>query len=163
MRCQSFCRPARQSVYRDLGFNDYAVKLALRPDKRFGSDAMWDQAEEELRQAVQASGLSDSRLRTKFEELPGEGAFYAPKLEFHLTDAIGRTWQVGTIQSDRVLPERLDASYVGADGATASPGDAPPRDPWYVRAIHRHPDRASCRPLPALAGAGPGGGGDDRV
>ena len=108
------------SVYRDLGFENYSVKLALRPDKRFGSDAMWDQAEEELRQAVQASGLSDA-IKAKFEELPGEGAFYAPKLEFHLTDAIGRTWQVGTIQSDRVLPERLDASYVGADGERHRP------------------------------------------
>jgi threonyl-tRNA synthetase len=103
------------SVYRDLGFDDYAVKLALRPDKRFGDDAMWDKAEDELRQAVLASDLSDA-IKEKFEELPGEGAFYAPKLEFHLTDAIGRTWQVGTIQSDRVLPERLDASYVGEDG-----------------------------------------------
>ncbi|MGI4949616.1 MAG: threonine--tRNA ligase, partial [Janthinobacterium lividum] len=108
------------SVYRDLGFEDYAVKLALRPDKRFGSDAMWDQAEDELRRAVHASGLSDA-IKAKFEELPGEGAFYAPKLEFHLTDAIGRTWQVGTIQSDRVLPERLDASYVGADGERHRP------------------------------------------
>ncbi|WP_374293426.1 threonine--tRNA ligase [Sphingomonas sp.] len=102
-------------VYRDLGFEDYAVKLALRPDKRFGSDAMWDQSEDELRRAVQQSNLSDT-IKAKFEELPGEGAFYAPKLEFHLTDAIGRTWQVGTIQSDRVLPERLDASYVAEDG-----------------------------------------------
>ena len=108
------------SVYRDLGFEDYAVKLALRPDKRFGSDAMWDQAEEELRLAVHASGLSDA-IKARFEELPGEGAFYAPKLEFHLTDAIGRTWQVGTIQSDRVLPDRLDASYVGADGERHRP------------------------------------------
>ena len=108
------------SVYRELGFEEYAVKLALRPDKRFGSDAMWDQAEEELRQAVHASGLSDA-IKAKFEELPGEGAFYAPKLEFHLTDAIGRTWQVGTIQSDRVLPDRLDASYVGADGERHRP------------------------------------------
>jgi threonyl-tRNA synthetase len=103
------------SVYRELGFEDYAVKLALRPEKRFGSDEMWDKAEEELRQAVHQSSLSDA-IKAKFEELPGEGAFYAPKLEFHLTDAIGRTWQVGTIQSDRVLPERLDASYVGEDG-----------------------------------------------
>jgi threonyl-tRNA synthetase len=111
---QKFCE-LLDSVYRDLGFEDYAVKLALRPDKRFGSDEMWDLAEDELRQAVLASGLSDG-IKAKFEELPGEGAFYAPKLEFHLTDAIGRTWQVGTIQSDRVLPERLDASYVGEDG-----------------------------------------------
>ena len=108
------------SVYRDLGFEDYAVKLALRPDKRFGSDAMWDIAEEELRRAVLGSALPEG-IRAKFEELPGEGAFNAPKLEFHLTDAIGRTWQVGTIQSDRVLPERLDASYVGEDGARHRP------------------------------------------
>jgi len=108
------------SVYRDLGFEDYAVKLALRPEKRFGSEAMWDQAEAELREAVTRSNLSEG-IKGKFEELPGEGAFYAPKLEFHLTDAIGRTWQVGTIQSDRVLPERLDASYIGADGERHRP------------------------------------------
>jgi threonyl-tRNA synthetase len=108
------------SVYRDLGFEDYAAKLALRPEKRFGSDEMWDKSEEELRRAVAVSSLSDS-IKAKFEELPGEGAFYAPKLEFHLTDAIGRTWQVGTIQSDRVMPERLDASYVGDDGERHRP------------------------------------------
>jgi threonyl-tRNA synthetase len=111
---RKFCE-LLDSVYRDLGFDNYAVKLALRPEKRFGSDAMWDVAEDELRRAVLASGLSDA-IKANFEELEGEGAFYAPKLEFHLTDAIGRTWQVGTIQSDRVLPERLDASYVGEDG-----------------------------------------------
>jgi threonyl-tRNA synthetase len=102
------------SVYRDLGFDSYAIKLALRPDKRFGSDAMWDNAEQVLRDAVQAAGRATEEYG--WEELPGEGAFYAPKLEFHLTDAIGRTWQVGTIQADEVLPERLDASYVGEDG-----------------------------------------------
>ena len=111
---RKFCE-LLHSVYQDLGFTDYAVKLALRPEKRFGSDEMWDQSEQELRDAVQASNLPDD-IKAKFEELPGEGAFYAPKLEFHLTDAIGRTWQVGTIQSDRVLPDRLDASYVGEDG-----------------------------------------------
>ncbi|PVE58006.1 threonine--tRNA ligase [Arthrobacter sp. TPD3018] len=111
---RKFCE-LLHSVYLDLGFTDYAVKLALRPEKRFGSDEMWDQSEQELRDAVQASNLPDD-IKAKFEELPGEGAFYAPKLEFHLTDAIGRTWQVGTIQSDRVLPDRLDASYVGEDG-----------------------------------------------
>ncbi|MBY9062758.1 threonine--tRNA ligase [Sphingomonas yunnanensis] len=116
---RKFCE-LLDSVYRDLGFEDYAVKLALRPDKRFGDDAMWDKSEQELRDAVHASGLSDA-IKAKFEELPGEGAFYAPKLEFHLTDAIGRTWQVGTIQSDRVLPERLDASYVGEDGQRHRP------------------------------------------
>ncbi len=116
---RQFCE-LLDSVYRDLGFADYAVKLALRPEKRFGTEEMWDKAEAELRAAVLGSGLSDA-IKAKFEELPGEGAFYAPKLEFHLTDAIGRTWQVGTIQSDRVLPERLDASYVGADGERHRP------------------------------------------
>lgn len=111
---RDFCE-LLDSVYQDLGFTDYAVKLALRPEKRFGSEEMWDKAEAELREAVLSSNLSDD-IKAKFEELPGEGAFYAPKLEFHLTDAIGRTWQVGTIQSDRVLPERLDATYVGEDG-----------------------------------------------
>jgi threonyl-tRNA synthetase len=80
---------------------------------------MWDQAERELREAVAAAGRATEEFG--WEELPGEGAFYAPKLEFHLTDAIGRTWQVGTIQSDRVLPERLDASYVGEDGERHRP------------------------------------------
>ena len=101
------------SVYRDFGF-EYDIKLALRPEKRFGSDADWDKAEQELRDALIANGL-------EWEELPGEGAFYAPKLEWHLTDAIGRTWQVGTIQSDRVLPDRLDATYVGEDGEKHRP------------------------------------------
>ena len=105
-------------IYGDFGFK-YSVKLALRPDKRFGSDADWDKAEGELRDAVVKAGLATEAYR--WEELPGEGAFYAPKLEWHLTDAIGRTWQVGTLQADRVLPERLDASYVGADGERHRP------------------------------------------
>lgn len=107
------------TVYRDLGFDSYAIKLALRPEKRFGSDAMWDKAEQTLRDAVAASGRATEEYG--WEELEGEGAFYAPKLEFHLTDAIGRTWQVGTIQADTVLPERLDASYVGEDGERHRP------------------------------------------
>ncbi len=115
---QSFCKLADR-IYRDMGFDGYAIKLALRPDKRFGSDEMWDQAEAELRDAVVRAGLATDDYG--WEELPGEGAFYAPKLEWHLTDAIGRTWQVGTIQSDRVLPERLDASYVAEDGERHRP------------------------------------------
>jgi threonyl-tRNA synthetase len=107
------------SVYRDLGFDQYAIKLALRPDKRFGSEEMWDWSEQSLRDAVHAAGRDTPEFG--WEELAGEGAFYAPKLEFHLTDAIGRTWQVGTIQTDTVLPERLDASYVGEDGARHRP------------------------------------------
>jgi threonyl-tRNA synthetase len=107
------------SVYRELGFEQYAIKLALRPDKRFGSDEMWDWAEQSLRDAVASTGRNTPEWG--WEELPGEGAFYAPKLEFHLTDAIGRTWQVGTLQTDTVLPERLDASYVGEDGERHRP------------------------------------------
>jgi threonyl-tRNA synthetase len=106
-------------VYKDLGFPDYEIKLALRPEKRFGSEAMWDWSEQSLRDAVRAAGRDTAEFG--WEELPGEGAFYAPKLEFHLTDAIGRTWQVGTIQTDTVLPERLDASYVAEDGQRHRP------------------------------------------
>jgi threonyl-tRNA synthetase len=107
------------TVYKDLGFPDYAIKLALRPEKRFGSEEMWDWSEQSLRDAVRAAGRDSAEYG--WEELPGEGAFYAPKLEFHLTDAIGRTWQVGTIQTDTVLPERLDASYVAEDGQRHRP------------------------------------------
>ncbi|MBH5321283.1 threonine--tRNA ligase [Aurantiacibacter sediminis] len=109
---RAFCKLADE-VYSDFGFT-YDVKLALRPEKRFGSDADWDKAEQELRDAVAEAGMDNDEYG--WEELPGEGAFYAPKLEWHLTDAIGRTWQVGTIQGDRVLPDRLDATYVGEDG-----------------------------------------------
>ncbi|SNS57092.1 MULTISPECIES: threonine--tRNA ligase [unclassified Azospirillum] len=101
-------------VYKDLGFDKIAVKLALRPDVRLGTDETWDKAEESLRVALRANGL-------EFEELPGEGAFYGPKVEFHLTDAIGRSWQCGTLQLDFQLPERLDASYIGQDGAKHRP------------------------------------------
>lgn len=114
---QAFCEMADR-VYKDFGFT-YAIKLALRPDNRIGTDEQWDKAEAELRDAVVRAGLATEEYG--WEELPGEGAFYAPKLEWHLTDAIGRTWQVGTIQSDRMLPERLDASYIGEDGARHRP------------------------------------------
>ncbi len=102
-------------VYKDLGFDqNISVKLALRPTPRAGVDATWDKAEDGLRKALRGAGLS-------FEELPGEGAFYGPKVEFHLTDAIGRTWQCGTLQLDFVLPERLDATYIGEDGQKHRP------------------------------------------
>ena len=114
---RKFCALA-DAVYKDFGFS-YQVKLALRPEKRFGSEADWDKAEQELRDAVAEAGMANAEYG--WEELPGEGAFYAPKLEWHLTDAIGRTWQVGTIQGDRVLPDRLDASYVGEDGEKHRP------------------------------------------
>ena len=108
-----FCGLVTQ-VYEDLGFSDVSVKLALRPDMRAGDDAVWDRAENGLRDALTAVGLD-------WEELPGEGAFYGPKIEYHLRDAIGRTWQCGTLQLDFVLPERLGASYVGEDGEKHMP------------------------------------------
>jgi threonyl-tRNA synthetase len=101
-------------VYGHMGMTDITYKLATRPDQRAGDDATWDRAETALADALDANGL-------KFSYAPGEGAFYGPKLEFHLTDAIGRTWQCGTFQLDYVLPERLDASYVGEDGARHRP------------------------------------------
>jgi threonyl-tRNA synthetase len=101
-------------VYKDLGFDKISVKLALRPEKRIGADELWDWAENALREALKSAGL-------EFEELPGEGAFYGPKVEFHLTDAIGRTWQCGTLQVDPNLPERLGASYIGEDSQRHRP------------------------------------------
>jgi threonyl-tRNA synthetase len=101
-------------VYEDLGVELHSVKLALRPDLRFGDDETWTIAEDTLERAANAAGV-------QVERLPNEGAFYGPKLEFHLRDAIGRTWQCGTLQLDYVLPERLDASYIGEDGAKHRP------------------------------------------
>ena len=112
-----FCTPAQveaevtafhvqaMKVYADFGFTDLAIKLALRPDKRIGSDEFWDRTEDMLRRALRAAGVT-------WEELPGEGAFYAPKIEYHLKDSIGRAWQVGTMQVDFMMPERLGAEYV---------------------------------------------------
>ncbi|MDG1737477.1 MAG: threonine--tRNA ligase [Paracoccaceae bacterium] len=96
-------------MYKDLGFENFKVKFSDRPETRAGSDEVWDKAEEALLSATRAAGIEP-------ELNPGEGAFYGPKLEFVLTDAIGRDWQCGTHQVDFVLPERLDASYIGADG-----------------------------------------------
>ena len=102
------------AVYRDFGFHDVAVKLSLRPAKRAGSDDVWDRAEAGLRDALSAAGMS-------WDELPGEGAFYGPKIEYHIKDAIGRSWQCGTLQLDFVLPERLDAEFVAEDNARHRP------------------------------------------
>ena len=102
------------SMYHDLGFDDVMVKFADRPQTRAGSDAVWDKAEKALKDATEAAGM-ETQLN------PGEGAFYGPKLEFNLRDAIGRDWQLGTLQVDFVLPERLDAAYVGEDGQKHRP------------------------------------------
>ena len=101
-------------VYADFGFDDIAIKLALRPEKRLGSDEVWDQAEEALRAALAACGV-------QWEELPGEGAFYGPKIEYHLKDSIGRSWQCGTMQVDFMMPERLGAEYVAQDNTRKTP------------------------------------------
>jgi threonyl-tRNA synthetase len=101
-------------VYADFGFTDVTIKLALRPDKRLGSDEIWDHAESALRKALRGCGVG-------WQELPGEGAFYGPKIEYHLKDSIGRSWQCGTIQVDFMMPERLGAEYVAEDNTRKVP------------------------------------------
>lgn len=101
-------------IYKQFGFHDVSVKLSLRPEKRVGSDDVWDKAEQGLREALTACGV-------EWDELPGEGAFYGPKIEYHVKDALGRSWQCGTLQLDFVLPERLDAEYVTENNDRARP------------------------------------------
>lgn len=101
-------------VYADFGFSDIQIKIALRPEKRLGDDATWDRAEEALRSALRAAGVD-------WQELPGEGAFYGPKIEYHLRDAIGRTWQLGTMQVDFMMPGRLGAEYVDENSQRRHP------------------------------------------
>jgi threonyl-tRNA synthetase len=121
-----FCTPAQiepecvafhelaLAVYKDFGFGDVAIKLALRPTPRIGSDEQWSAAEEALRGALRACGA-------QWEELPGEGAFYGPKIEYHLKDSIGRPWQLGTMQVDFQMPGRLGAEYVDEDNVRKTP------------------------------------------
>ncbi len=101
-------------VYGDFGFAHIDVKLALRPDSRIGSDDVWDAAEEALRSALRACGV-------EWTELPGEGAFYGPKIEYHLKDSLSRPWQVGTMQVDFSMPGRLGAEYVAEDNSRKVP------------------------------------------
>ncbi|MGE5095601.1 MAG: threonine--tRNA ligase, partial [Betaproteobacteria bacterium] len=101
-------------VYADFGFTDIQVKIALRPDKRIGTDEQWTKAEEALRAALRACG-------TTWDELPGEGAFYGPKIEYHLKDSLGRSWQVGTMQVDFMMPARLGSEYVAEDNTRRTP------------------------------------------
>jgi threonyl-tRNA synthetase len=101
-------------VYEDFGFKDIQVKIALRPDKRIGTDEQWTKAEEALRGALRACGAT-------WQELPGEGAFYGPKIEYHLKDSLGRSWQVGTMQVDFMMPERLGSEYVAEDNVRRVP------------------------------------------
>ena len=101
-------------VYRDFGFDDVIIKLATRPEKRLGSDELWDNAEDALGAALASVGLN-------YEILPGEGAFYGPKVEFHLKDCLGRMWQCGTLQLDYAMPARLEAYYIAEDGSKKTP------------------------------------------
>lgn len=103
-----------RKVYADFGFTDVAIKLALRPADRIGSDETWDKAENAMREAIRASGVT-------WEELPGEGAFYGPKIEYHLKDSIGRSWQCGTMQVDYFMPERLGATYIDENDQRQTP------------------------------------------
>ena len=108
-----FCETLAQ-VYKDLDVELHSIKLALRPDIRLGTDETWDYTEKTLKAAAEATGV-------EVELLPGEGAFYGPKLEFHVKDAIGRTWQCGTLQLDPSTPERLGAQYTAEDGSKRTP------------------------------------------
>ncbi|WP_339885143.1 threonine--tRNA ligase [Vreelandella maris] len=101
-------------VYSDFGFDDIAIKIALRPEKRIGSDEVWDRAEDALRSALKTCDV-------EWQELPGEGAFYGPKIEYHMKDCLGREWQVGTMQVDFMMPERLGAQYVTEEGHRKPP------------------------------------------
>jgi threonyl-tRNA synthetase len=103
-----------KGVYADFGFTDILYKLATRPAKRVGADELWDKAERALRSSLEGAGLT-------FEVLPGEGAFYGPKIEYHLKDCIGRSWQCGTMQVDFSMPGLLGAEYVGQDNARRVP------------------------------------------
>ncbi|HHS82488.1 MAG TPA: threonine--tRNA ligase, partial [Devosia sp.] len=110
---EAFCE-LLDAIYADMGFSEVKILLATRPEMRAGDDAVWDRAEKGLGDALRATGRD-------FEVAEGEGAFYGPKLEFHLKDAIGRSWQCGTLQLDFVLPERLDASYIAEDSSRQRP------------------------------------------
>ena len=139
-------------VYRDFGFNEIIIRLSTRPEQRVGSDADWDQAEAALATALDTKGLT-------WDLLPGEGAFYGPKIEFSLKDCIGRVWQCGTIQVDFSMPGRLDAQYVAEDGSRQVPvmlhramlGS-------FERFIGILIETLSPVRLPAWLGAGSGGG-----
>ncbi len=138
-------------VYKAFNFDKIDIKLATRPDKRIGTDALWDRAEKALADALGDHGLA-------YEVPPGEGAFYGPKYEFHVQDALGRSWQLGTLQLDYALPERFGLEYTGADGATHRPVMLHRAVFGLARALPRHLHRAHGRRVPGVARARAGGG-----
>ena len=142
------------AIYDLFGFEP-KLELSTRPEKRIGTDEMWDRAEAALAQALDARGLA-------YEVNEGDGAFYGPKIDLHMTDSIGRSWQLGTVQYDESMPERFGITLHRRGRRRAPPGDDPPRAPGLLRALHRDPHRALRRRVPAVAGAGPGRGPPDR-
>jgi hypothetical protein len=144
------------SVYKDLGFDSFEIKLSTRPEVRIGTDAQWDIVEGALTGAIEKLGLP-------YEINPGDGAFYGPKLDFKLTDAIGRQWQCGTFQVDAQLPDRLGAEYVGEDGAKHMPYMLHRAVLGSVRTFHRHPSGKLRRETAVLAGPAAGCGGLHRL
>ena len=138
------------------------VKLSTRPEKRVGADALWDHAEAAMSAVLeQIAARSGGKIKTGIN--PGEGAFYGPKFEYVLRDAIGRDWQCGTIQVDFNLPERFGAFYIDADGEKKTPGHDPSRHVRLHGALHRHPAGEHRRAPAAVAGAGAGEGVHHRV
>ncbi len=144
----SICE-AIDELYARFGFDDVKVELSTRPEKSMGTEEQWAKAEAALTEALERQGR-------EYELNPGDGAFYGPKIDFHVTDALGRSWQCGTCQLDFQMPERFDLYYTGADDDAAPAGDDPPRAARLDGALRRDPDRALRRPLPDLAGAGAG-------
>ena len=140
---------AIDELYARFGFDDVRVELSTRPEKSIGTDEQWEQAEAALAEALGAQGR-------EYQLNPGDGAFYGPKIDFHVTDALGRSWQLGTCQLDFFMPERFDLSLPGRRQRRAPAGDDPPGAARLDGALRGHPDRALRRPLPDLAGAGAG-------
>ena len=141
----SICQ-AIDELYARFGFDQVRVELSTRPDKSIGTDEQWQRAEGALREALERQGRD-------YEVSPGEGTFYGPKIDFHITDALGRSWQCGTCQLDFQMPERFDLSYQGRRQRRAPAGDDPPSAARLDGALRRHPDRAPRRAVPGLAGA----------
>ena len=135
-------------VYTKFGFK-YFIELSTRPEDSMGSDEDWEAATNGLKGALEKLGL-------EYTINEGDGAFYGPKIDFHLQDSIGRTWQCGTIQLDFQMPLNFDLEYTDEDGAEGTPDHDSPRVLRLHRALYRHSDRALCRQVPHLAGAGAG-------
>ena len=142
------CLDFGYAIYDTFGFEP-RLELSTRPEKRIGTEEMWDRAEAALEDALVQRGV-------EFELNAGDGAFYGPKIDLHMTDSIGRSWQLGTVQLDYVMPERFELHLHRRRQRRAPAGDDPPRADGLVRALHGHPDRALRGRVPALARAAPG-------